>query len=57
MNYDEFVKIAKAKESKTYKFAADGNPVLTDTEEEVEKSKQLIEAYNKTIKAIYVTDE
>lgn len=57
MNYDEFVKIAKAKESKTYKFAADGNPVLTDTEEEVEKSKELIEAYNKTIKAIYVTDE
>jgi len=57
MNYDEFVKIAKAKESKTYKFAADGNPVLTDTKEEVEKSKQLIEAYNKTIKAIYVTDE
>ncbi len=57
MNYDEFVKITKAKESKTYKFAADGNPVLTDTEEEVEKSKQLIEAYNKTIKAIYVTDE
>ena len=57
MNYDEFVKIAKAKESKTYKFAADGNPVLTDTKEEVEKSKELIEAYNKTIKAIYVTDE
>lgn len=57
MNYDEFVKIAKAKESKTYKFAADGNPVLTDTEEEINKSKQLIEAYNKTIKAIYVTDE
>jgi len=57
MNYDEFVKIAKAKESKTYKFAADGNPVLTDTKEEIERSKQLIEAYNKTIKAIYVTDE
>lgn len=57
MNYDEFVKIAKAKESKTYKFAADGNPVLTDTEEEINKSKELIEAYNKTIKAIYVTDE
>ena len=57
MNYDEFVKIAKAKESKTYKFAADGNPILTDTKEEIERSKQLIEAYNKTIKAIYVTDE
>ena len=57
MNYDEFVSVIKGKQDKTYKFDAEGNPILSDTEDEITKSQELIKAYNATTKAIYIRDE